>query len=210
MERLQGFVVKGGIKLPIGFRFCPTDQELLLHYLKNKAFAQQLPASVISDCDVFQTDPWLLPGDLREKRYFFSDCGKVKKKSAGSGCWKCVGKEKEIRRCESNEVIGMKKTLMFCKGSNDTRTRWVMHQLRLLTSYPYQQMAVGDFAVYVIFQKRKKTKRSEQRVSSSRKVERVDDVKASMMDFKVEFGDDNIELPPPSSPSLSEDCSETT
>jgi len=69
MERLQGFVVKGGIKLPIGFRFCPTDQELLLHYLKNKAFALQLPASVISDCDVFQTDPWLLPGS---SQFFFS------------------------------------------------------------------------------------------------------------------------------------------
>jgi len=60
----EGFVVKGGIKLPIGFRFCPTDQELLLHYLKNKAFAQQLPASVIPETDIFQTHPCLLPGSF--------------------------------------------------------------------------------------------------------------------------------------------------
>ncbi|XP_047181150.1 NAC domain-containing protein 83-like [Vigna umbellata] len=202
MEGLQeGFVVKGGIKLPIGFRFRPTDQELLLHYLKKKAFSQQLPASVIPICDVFQSEPWLLPGDLREKRYFFSNCGKVNKRSAGSGCWKCVGKENEIRVCENNEVIGMKKTMMFCKGSHETRTRWVMHELRLLTSYPYHQMAVADFAVYVIFQKRKKmTKASQKRPFCSSKLQRVHDVEASIIDFEMEFGNDNIVLPPPSSP----------
>jgi len=71
MEMLQGFVVKGGIKLPIGFRFRPTDQELLLHYLKKKLFAQPLPASVISECDVFQTQPWLLPGSSQFSFSFF-------------------------------------------------------------------------------------------------------------------------------------------
>ena len=69
MGRFENHVVKGGIKLPIGFRFCPTDEELLLHYLKKKAFAQQLPASVISEFDVFQTEPWKLPG---WSEFFFS------------------------------------------------------------------------------------------------------------------------------------------
>ncbi|CAJ1947786.1 unnamed protein product [Sphenostylis stenocarpa] len=204
MANLEGFVEKGGIKLPIGFRFCPTDEELLFYYLKKKVFAQQLPASVVSECDVFQTQPWRLPGDLREKRYFFSNCGIMNKGDTGSGCWKCVGKEKQIMLCESNKVIGMKKTLVFCKGSHHTRTRWVMHQLRLVTHYP-RQMPVSDFAVYVIFQK-KKTKTSHEKPSRSSK---VDDVKATIMDFTVEFGDDNIGFPPPSSPCLSEDCSES-
>lgn len=62
MERLQSFVVNGGVKLPIGYRFCPTDEELLIHYLKKKAFAEPLPCSVISEFDVFQTEPWGLPG----------------------------------------------------------------------------------------------------------------------------------------------------
>uniref|UniRef100_A0A803QKZ7 NAC domain-containing protein n=1 Tax=Cannabis sativa TaxID=3483 RepID=A0A803QKZ7_CANSA len=57
----------GGLKLPIGYRFCPTDEELLLHYLKRKVHALPLPASVISEFDVFQTDPWALPGDVKEK-----------------------------------------------------------------------------------------------------------------------------------------------
>ncbi|KAA8530076.1 hypothetical protein F0562_004785 [Nyssa sinensis] len=62
----------GGIKLPIGFRFHPTDEELLVHYLKRKVFSFPLPASVIPEFDVFQTNPSDLPGDSKEKRYFFS------------------------------------------------------------------------------------------------------------------------------------------
>lgn len=62
-------------------------------------------------------------------------------------------------------------------------------------------MAVADFAVYVIFQKRKKmTKASQQRPFCSSKLQRVHDVKASIIDFEMEFGHDNIVLPPPSSP----------
>ncbi|TKY46305.1 NAC domain-containing protein 83 [Spatholobus suberectus] len=214
MERLQSFVVKGGIKLPVGFRFCPTDEELLLHYLKKKAFAEQLPASVISEFDVFQTEPWGLPGDdLREKRYFFSNrkdvvCGNINKRPAGSGFWKSVGNEKQIMRSGSNQVIGMRKTMIFCKGSHEIRTRWVMHELRLETSYPCP-MPVADFAVYRIFQKKKmKTKRSHRKPSSTSKLERLNDVKASFIDFTVEFGHGDIGAPPPCSPCLSEGSSE--
>ena len=58
----QNFVVNGGIKMPIGYRFHPTDEELVVHYLKRKALSLPLPASVIPEFDVFQTDPWSLPG----------------------------------------------------------------------------------------------------------------------------------------------------
>jgi len=74
----------------------------------------------------------VLVGDLREKRYFFSSYGKA------NNCWKYVGKEKEIRCCERNEVIGMKKTMVLCKGTRDTKTRWVMQELRLVTSNTHQ------------------------------------------------------------------------
>ncbi|KAK7271047.1 hypothetical protein RJT34_26636 [Clitoria ternatea] len=189
---------QGGIKLPIGFRFCPTDEELLIHYLKKKAFAQQLPASVISEFDVFQTDPWHLPGDSREKKYFFRKGIVFGNINTGSGYWKSIGKEKQIVLSQNNQVIGIRKTLIFCKLSNGARTRWVMHELRLLTSYPCQ-MALEDFAVYRIFQKEKmKTKGSQGKVSSS-KLERSNETKASFIDFTAEFRD-QMELPPPCSP----------
>ena len=61
MEK-PGCVINGGIKLPIGYRFHPTDEELLVHYLKRKVLALPLPALVIPEFDVFQTHPWGLPG----------------------------------------------------------------------------------------------------------------------------------------------------
>lgn len=79
-------------------------------------------------------------GDFKEKRYFFSlrkDCDCTdNKRPAGCGYWKSVGNEKQIIASESNQVVGMKKTLVFYepKRARLARTRWVMHELRLLPS----------------------------------------------------------------------------
>lgn len=62
MEKQNNFVVNGGLKLPIGYRFRPTDEELVVHYLKSKVFGLPLPASIIPELDVFQSHPLGLPG----------------------------------------------------------------------------------------------------------------------------------------------------
>jgi No apical meristem (NAM) protein len=49
-------------KLPPGFRFDPTDQELVLYYLKPKVFSLPLPAGVIPEINLKKYDPWDLPG----------------------------------------------------------------------------------------------------------------------------------------------------
>lgn len=50
-------------QLPPGFRFHPTDEELVLLYLRRKALARPLPAAVIPVVhDVAGLDPWDLPG----------------------------------------------------------------------------------------------------------------------------------------------------
>ncbi|KAE9619766.1 hypothetical protein Lal_00038109 [Lupinus albus] len=210
MGRLQNFDT---LKLPVGYRFCPTDEELVTHYLKRKVFSEPLPVSVISHFDVFHTLPWELPGDSKEKMYFFSNrkghvSGNSTKIFVGSGYWKSIGKDKAIVASNSRQVIGMRKTLIYSKGklSNETRTQWVMHELCLVgsgaTSYPFQ-MPVANFAVYRIFQKKKliKTKGYNGKISISRKVENV---KPNFIDFTVEYGDDTGP-PPPCSPFLSED-----
>jgi hypothetical protein len=48
--------------LPIGFRFRPTDEELVLHYLRRKAFACPLPADIIPVVDLARIQPSDLPG----------------------------------------------------------------------------------------------------------------------------------------------------
>lgn len=51
-------------QLPPGFRFHPTDEELVVHYLKKKAAAAPLPVSIIAEVDLYKFDPWELPGTI--------------------------------------------------------------------------------------------------------------------------------------------------
>lgn len=59
MERVQ---INGVMRLPPGFRFHPTDEELVVQYLKRKVFSFPVPASIIPEVDVCKSDPWDLPG----------------------------------------------------------------------------------------------------------------------------------------------------
>ena len=52
------------LQLPPGFRFHPTDEELVLHYLRRKADSQVFQIPVIADVDLYKFDPWDLPGTL--------------------------------------------------------------------------------------------------------------------------------------------------
>ncbi|KAI9176856.1 hypothetical protein LWI28_007890 [Acer negundo] len=172
MEKASSFVVNGGVRLPIGYRFRPTDEELVVHYLKRKAFGLPLPASVIPDFDVFQADPWSLPGDLKEKRYFFgkrvgnvvSD-NKNCKRGAGSGYWKYIGKDRQIVGSVGNrEAVGVRKTMVFCqvkRAHEITKTRWVMHEFCLINStHLMSGTELGaECAVYRIFQRKRKPRK---------------------------------------------------
>lgn len=45
-----------------GFRFHPTDEELVLYYLKRKICKKRLKLNVIAETDVYKWDPEELPG----------------------------------------------------------------------------------------------------------------------------------------------------
>ncbi|KAH0991977.1 hypothetical protein GBA52_003460 [Prunus armeniaca] len=139
MERLN-FVKNGVLRLPPGFRFHPTDEELVLQYLKRKVFSCPLPASIIPEVEVCKADPWDLPGDCEQERYFFSTReakypnGSRSNRATGSGYWKATGLDKQIVTSRGNQVVGMKKTLVFYRGKppHGTRTDWIMHEYRLV------------------------------------------------------------------------------
>lgn len=138
MEKLN-FVKNGVLRLPPGFRFHPTDEELVVQYLKRKVHSCPLPASIIPEVDVNKSDPWDLPGDSEQERFFFSTRevkypnGNRSNRATASGYWKATGLDKQIVSCRSNQVVGMKKTLVFYKGKPPTgsRTDWIMHEYRL-------------------------------------------------------------------------------
>ncbi|GMI86268.1 VND-interacting 2, NAC domain containing protein 83 [Hibiscus trionum] len=208
----QSFVVNGGVKMPIGYRFHPTDEELVVHYLKRKAFNLPLPASVIPEFDVLQTDPWNLPGDVKENKYVFSkrygnDSNNKCKRVAGRGYWKPIGKEKPILASGTSQVIGMRKALVFCerKPSNETKTRWLLHQFRLVDSaetlYP-TQMFKREWLVFKVIQRERRGKKHGCSRSPTSSAVHI----PSCIDFTVE--DSSVFGPPPqpTSPSSSESC----
>lgn len=46
---------------PPGFRFHPSDEELIVHYLQKKIKSLPLPASIIAEIDLYKYNPWELP-----------------------------------------------------------------------------------------------------------------------------------------------------
>lgn len=54
--------VMGKTLFPPGFRFSPTDVELVKYYLKRKVMGKRLPVNVIAQVDIYKYSPWDLPG----------------------------------------------------------------------------------------------------------------------------------------------------
>jgi hypothetical protein len=48
-------------RLPAGFRFHPTDEELIVHYLMNQAASIPCPVPIIAEVNIYQCNPWDLP-----------------------------------------------------------------------------------------------------------------------------------------------------
>ncbi|KAI9093701.1 hypothetical protein K1719_027150 [Acacia pycnantha] len=135
--------------LPPGFRFHPTDHELILHYLSKKVASLPLPVSVIADVDIYKFDPWDLPGKAafgEREWYFFSPRdrkypnGARPNRAAVSGYWKATGTDKHIvppsLPASARHATGVKKALVFYKGKppKGVKTNWIMHEYRLAHS----------------------------------------------------------------------------
>ena len=63
----------GALQLPPGFRFRPTDDELVMYYLLRKCGGLPLAAPVIAEVDLYKFDPWQLPG-TSNNRIIVSEC----------------------------------------------------------------------------------------------------------------------------------------
>ena len=51
--------------LPPGFRFHPTDEELITYYLTRKVSETGFTSKAIAVVDLNKSEPWDLPGSLR-------------------------------------------------------------------------------------------------------------------------------------------------
>ncbi|GMI95584.1 NAC 007, VASCULAR RELATED NAC-DOMAIN PROTEIN 4, EMBRYO DEFECTIVE 2749 [Hibiscus trionum] len=132
--------------VPPGFRFHPTDEELVDYYLRKKIASKQIDLDVIKDVDLYRIEPWdlqelcRLGSDEQEEWYFFSHkdkkypTGTRTNRATKAGFWKATGRDKAIYSRHS--LIGMRKTLVFYKGRapNGQKSDWIMHEYRLETN----------------------------------------------------------------------------
>ncbi|GLT91197.1 hypothetical protein SLE2022_090970 [Rubroshorea leprosula] len=148
----------GGASLPPGFRFHPTDEELLGYYLKRKVEGLEIELEVIPVIDFYKFDPWELPEKSflpkRDMEWFFF-CPRDRKYPNGSrtnratkaGYWKATGKDRKVV-CQSG-VTGYRKTLVFYRGRAPLgdRTDWVMHEYRICDDLSQGSPNQGAFAL---------------------------------------------------------------
>ncbi|KAL6641368.1 hypothetical protein ACP70R_019549 [Stipagrostis hirtigluma subsp. patula] len=130
--------------VPPGFRFHPTDEELVGYYLRKKVASEKIDLDVIRDVDLYRIEPWDLQGIGYEEQsdwYFFSykdrkyPTGTRTNRATLTGFWKATGRDKAVRDKLAGGLIGMRKTLVFYTGRapNGRKTDWIMHEYRLET-----------------------------------------------------------------------------
>ncbi|KAK6144724.1 hypothetical protein DH2020_021544 [Rehmannia glutinosa] len=148
-----------------GFRFHPTDEELVRYYLKRKIFKKAFRFDAISEIDIYKAEPWDLPYMSKLKTrdlewYFFSVLDKKygngarTNRATEKGYWKTTGKDRAVYH--KTQIVGMKKTLVYHSGRapKGQRTNWVMHEYRLTDiQLETAEIAQDAFVLCRVFQK---------------------------------------------------------
>ncbi|KAB2633006.1 NAC domain-containing protein 43-like [Pyrus ussuriensis x Pyrus communis] len=135
--------INGQSQVPPGFRFHPTEEELLHYYLRKKVAFERIDLDVIREVDLNKLEPW----DIQERCkigstpqndwYFFSHkdkkypTGTRTNRATTAGFWKATGRDKIIY--SGFKRIGLRKTLVFYKGRapHGQKSDWIMHEYRL-------------------------------------------------------------------------------
>ncbi|XVF76163.1 hypothetical protein PTKIN_Ptkin13bG0244100 [Pterospermum kingtungense] len=135
-------------EMPPGFRFYPTEEELVSFYLYNKLEGQRedinhLMNRVIPVVDIYEFSPWDLPQFSLykdpEQCFFFiprqeSEArGGRPKRLTDSGYWKATGSPGYVYSFNSRP-IGVKRTMVFYTGRapRGKKTEWKMNEYKAI------------------------------------------------------------------------------
>ncbi|XP_068653927.1 NAC transcription factor 32-like [Aristolochia californica] len=128
--------------VPVGFRFNPTDVELVTHFLSMMLRSENVSDSPIHRASVYAFHPQKLTetyAPAREKVWYFftpreakHPNGRRPNRKADNGYWKASGSFEKITH--QGRVVGNKRTLVFhqlqgdSKPKNAKKTDWIMHE----------------------------------------------------------------------------------
>ncbi|KAF0902173.1 hypothetical protein E2562_014421 [Oryza meyeriana var. granulata] len=162
-----------------GFRFHPTEEELLEFYLKQVVQGRKLKFDIIPTVQLYRHDPRELPGLARisEREWYFfvprdrkqaaGGCGGRPSRTTERGFWKATGSDRAVR-CASDpkRLIGLKKTLVYYEGRapRGTKTDWVMNEYRLPDAIAGDDPK-EDMVLCKVYRKAVSLKELEQRVA---------------------------------------------
>ncbi|XP_006662743.1 NAC domain-containing protein 90-like [Oryza brachyantha] len=129
-----------------GFRFYPTEEELLAFYLRHRLAGTRPDVErVIPVVDVYAYHPSQLAAmageaSVRDTEQWFFFCPRAERELHGgrparttpSGYWKATGSPSCVISSATNRVIGVKRTMVFYHGRapTGTKTRWKMNEYK--------------------------------------------------------------------------------
>ncbi|KAK3421333.1 hypothetical protein EUGRSUZ_G01984 [Eucalyptus grandis] len=135
----------------VGYRFSPTEEELINDHLMRKVLGYTDHCIVPELEDFYAWDPWDLPrvhqGEflspsqisnvpsdgwdwyfLCPSPYLAQNSERIKRKTS-SGNWKITSQRDEIKTRDTRVLIGSKRILTFYK--NRVKTGWILHEYHL-------------------------------------------------------------------------------
>ncbi|KAF8410329.1 hypothetical protein HHK36_002856 [Tetracentron sinense] len=162
-----------------GFRFHPTEEELLDFYLKNMVFGNKPRFDVIGFLNIYHHDPWDLPGlaKIGEREWYFfvprdrkHGNGGRPNRTTEHGFWKATGSDRPIRNLsDPKRIIGLRKTLVFYHGRapRGSKTDWVMNEYRMPDNC---SLLKEDIVLCKIYRKATSLKVLEQRAAMEEEI----------------------------------------
>ncbi|CAN4115454.1 unnamed protein product [Withania somnifera] len=154
-------------QLPPGYRFVPTDEELLKHYLANKVHYQPFPALLVEDIhakEFYKKSPDTLVKNMctEEEWYFFihqdeyfrGDIVQIRIVGNEIGVWQCFGKEFPIYNAEG-DLVGFKVNFKYYSKSAK-KNKWTMEKYRLTSECGTHEDEIEEWVLGRIIRGEKK------------------------------------------------------
>ncbi|KAJ4721112.1 putative NAC domain-containing protein [Melia azedarach] len=172
----------------VGYRFMPSDEELVEYYLYQKVSGIPIPFVdyVVKECDIYDDEPgkiWnsyggnLLKDD--EDLYFFTKLKKRTPKGSridrkvglDGGAWQGEDAPTEIVSSKTQRLIGSKKRFRYEKEGSDDNGCWIMHEYTLHASLMGKNQSTNCVLCRIRKNQQTGKKNQQTRKSKKRKVE---------------------------------------